>query len=111
MFENDYVQTQVYKPPPPSPVRVSSRSQLLEALRQRTRPIVIEDQELARLFARFLGVPDLRQASGEFPRMSDAIARLYGAQIQAEWHIGRYVLPGNVQKVILKPKQERAAAA
>ena len=26
------------------------------------------------------------------------------ADIEAHWHIGHYVLPGNVQKVILKPK-------
>ena len=37
--------------------------------------------------------------------MSYAIGRSYGANIEAHWYIARYVLPGNVQKVILKPKQ------
>jgi hypothetical protein len=36
--------------------------------------------------------------------MSYAIGRCYSADIEAHWYIGRYVLPGNVQKVILKPK-------
>ena len=36
--------------------------------------------------------------------MSYAIRRCYGADIEAHWYIGQYVLPGNVQKIILKPK-------
>jgi hypothetical protein len=36
--------------------------------------------------------------------MSYAIRRYYGVDIEAHWYIGRYVLPGNVEKVILKPK-------
>ncbi len=36
--------------------------------------------------------------------MSYSIRRSYGADVEAHWYIGRYVLPGNVQKVILKPK-------
>jgi hypothetical protein len=40
--------------------------------------------------------------------MSNAIVRSYGANIEAHWHVGRYVLPGNVQKVILKPKLDGA---
>jgi hypothetical protein len=36
--------------------------------------------------------------------MSYAIRRCYSADIEAHWYIGRHVLPGNVQKVILKPK-------
>jgi len=49
----------------------------------------------------------LRGALGEFvaDTMSYAIGRSYGANIEAHWYIARYVLPGNVQKVILKPKQ------
>ena len=64
-------------------------------------------QELARPFARLLRVRELRlQALGEFiaDTMSLAIGRPYGANIEAHWYVGRYVLPGNVQKVILKPK-------
>jgi membrane protein DedA with SNARE-associated domain len=46
-------------------------------------------------------------ALGEFVAgtMSYALGRSYGADIEAHWYIARYVLPGNVQKVILKPKQ------
>jgi hypothetical protein len=33
-----------------------------------------------------------------------AASRSYGTNIEAHWYIGRYVLPGKVQKVILKPK-------
>ncbi len=45
-------------------------------------------------------------ALGEFvaDTMSHAVGRSYGANIEAHWYVGRYVLPGNVQKVILKPK-------
>ena len=38
--------------------------------------------------------------------MSYSIARCYGTDIEGQWHMGRYVLPGNVEKVILKPKQD-----
>jgi hypothetical protein len=54
MSESDYDQSGRSKPPPPLPVRVSRKSQLMAALRQRTRPIVIENQELAYPFARLL---------------------------------------------------------
>jgi hypothetical protein len=94
------------------PVRVSRRSQLTVALRQHARPIVIEDQELARPFARLLRVRERGlQALGEFiaDTMSHAIGGPYGANIEAHWYVGRYVLPGNVQKVILKPKPYGAA--
>ena len=30
-----------------------------------------------------------------------------GADIEAHWYIGQYVLPGNVPRVILKPKALR----
>ncbi len=69
-------------------------------------------QELARPFARLLRVRELRlQALGEFiaDTMSHAFGRPYGANIEAHWYVGRYVLPGNVQKVILKPKPYGAA--
>jgi hypothetical protein len=74
------------------------------------RPIVIEDQELARPFARLLRARGSRMwALGGVvaDSMSYAIRRSYGADIEAHWYIGRYVLPGNVQKVILKPKALR----
>ena len=95
LLESDYIQPP--KPLPPIPVRVSRR------FRQHARPIVIEDQGLARPFAR----RELRLwAVGEFvaDTMSHAIGRSYAANIEAHWYVGRYVLPGNVQKVILKPK-------
>jgi hypothetical protein len=108
MLESDYILAASPKPPPPIPVRVSRRSQLTAALRQHARPIVIEDQELARPFARLLRARQLRLwALGEFiaDTMSCAIGRSYGANIEAHWYIAQYVLPGNVHKVILKPKQ------
>lgn len=47
----------------------------------------------------------LRALGGLFAEtMSYAIRRHYGADIEAHWYIGRYVLPGNIEKVILKPK-------
>jgi hypothetical protein len=108
MFERDYVEA---VPPrrAPLPVRVSRRSQLITALRQRVRPIVIEDQELACPFARLLRARELQVwAPGEVvaDTMSYSIARCYGTDIEGQWHMGRYVLPGNVEKVILKPKQD-----
>src|ERR1700730_18089651 len=63
MLESNYTHVTPPKPPPPRPVRVSRRSQLIAALRQHARPIVIEDQELARPFARLFtgtGVTVLR---------------------------------------------------
>lgn len=108
MLESDYVKAEPSKPPPPSPMRVSRRSQLIAALQQRARPIVIEDQELALPFARLLRARELRLwALGEFvaDTMSYSIIRSYGTDIEAQWYVGKYVLPGHVQRVILKPKQ------
>jgi hypothetical protein len=107
LLESDYIHADPPKPLPPIPVRVSRRSQLTAALRQHARPIVIEDQELARPFTRLLRARELRLwGLGEFiaDMMSQAIGRSYGANIEAHWYVGRYVLPGNLQKVILKPK-------
>jgi len=85
----------------------SQCARLRAALRQKVRPIVIEDPDLARPFARLLrarALP-LRALGGLVAdTMSYAIRRCYSADIEAHWYIGRYVLPGNVQKVIFKPK-------
>jgi hypothetical protein len=53
-----------------------------------------------------LGFQHASAICGEFvaDTMSHAIGRSYGANIEAHWYVGRYVLPGNVQKMILKPK-------
>jgi hypothetical protein len=105
LLESDYIQPP--KPLPPLPVRVFCKSQLTAALSQHARPIVIEDQGLACQFARLLRARELRWwAVGEFvaDTMSHAIGRSYEANIEAHWYVGGYVLPGNVQKVILKPK-------
>jgi hypothetical protein len=106
LLESDYIHTDPPKPLPPMPMRVSGSSQLTAALRQHARPIVIEDQELARQFVRLLQAREL----GKFVAhtMSHAIDRSYGANIEAHWCVGQYVLPGNVQKVILKPKPYEA---
>jgi hypothetical protein len=107
MLESSYIDVEPPKPPPPVPVRVALKSQLMAALRQNARPIVIEDQDLARPFARLLRARELRLwAFGALvaDTMSYAMKRSLGADIEAHWYIGRYVLPGNVEKVILKPK-------
>ena len=96
MLEVDYVQAEPQKPLPPVPVRVALRSQLMAALRQHKHPIVIEDQDLARPFVRLLRTRDMR--------LRPLRRRSYGSDIEAHWYIGGYVLPGNVQKVILKSK-------
>jgi hypothetical protein len=54
MLQSSYIHAEPPKPPPAVPVRVSLKSQLMAALRQNARPIVIEDQDLARPFARLL---------------------------------------------------------
>jgi hypothetical protein len=107
LLETDYVHAEPLKPVPPVPVRVFRRSQLRAALRQDERPIIIEDQDLARPFVRLLRARDinLRPLGGLVAEMmSYAIRRCYGFDIETHWYIGRYVLPGNVQKVILKSK-------
>jgi hypothetical protein len=102
LLESAYAYTDPPKPLPPMPMRVCHRSQLTAALRQHVRPIVIEDQELARPFAQLLRARELRLIVAD--TMSHAIGRAYGTNIEAHWYIGRYVLPAKVQKVILKPK-------
>jgi hypothetical protein len=111
LCNSDYIGAAPPKPLPPIPMRVSRRSQLTAALRQQARPIVIENQELARPFVRLLRARELRLwALGEFvaDTMSCAIDRSFGAKVERNWYLGRYILPGNVQKVILKPKQRTA---
>ena len=107
MLETDYVHAELPKLPPPVPVRVSRQSQLRTALRQHESLIVIEDQDLARPFVRLLRTRDMKlRPLGAFVAevASYAIRRSYGSDIEAYWYIGGYVLPGNVQKVILKSK-------
>jgi hypothetical protein len=106
-LESDYIHAEAPKPLPPSAVRVSRRSQLMAALRQNKHPIVIEDQDLAQPFVRLLRARDVKpRPLGAFVAeiASYAIRRSYGSDIEAHWYIGGYVLPGNVQKVILKSK-------
>ena len=107
MLAADYVRAEPPKPPPPAIVRVSRRSQLKAALRQHEKPIVIEDQDLARPFVRLLRTRNMKlRPLGAFvaEMASYAIRRSYGSDVEAYWYIGGYVLPGNVQKVILKSK-------
>lgn len=107
MLDSDYAHSEVPKPPPEVPVRVFLKSQLVAALRQHARRIVIEDPVLARPFVRMLRARELclRAVGGLLAEsISYAINRYYGAEIEAHWYIGQYVLPGGVQRVILKPK-------
>ena len=106
-LKGDYVRAEVPKPLPPSPMRVSRQSQLRAALRQNESPIVIEGQDLAQPFVRLLRARDMKTAAARAivaEIASYAIRRSYGSDIEAHWYIGGYVLPGNVQKVILKSK-------
>lgn len=109
MFQLVNINSYAPKPSPPKPVRVSCRSQLIAALRQHARSIVIEDQDLAAPFARVLRareLPSLGSSGSVADEMCSAIERSYGVNIEAHWYMGRYVLPGNLEKVILKPKQQ-----
>ena len=63
MLERDYTNAEPAKPPPPIPVRVSRKSQLMAALRQNARPIVIEDHDHASPFSRLLRARELRLCS------------------------------------------------
>ena len=60
MLDSDNAHAEIPKPPPEVPVRVFLKSQLMAALRQHARPIVIEDQVLARPFVRLLRARELR---------------------------------------------------
>ena len=107
MLESDYTHAESRKPAPEVPVRVFLKSQLIAALRQHARPIIIEDPDLALPFTRMLRARELRlrAVSGLVAEaMSYAISRHYNANVEAHWYIGQYVLPGNVQRIILKPK-------
>jgi hypothetical protein len=81
-------------------VRVFLRSQLMAALRQHARPIVIEDPDPALPFTRMLRARELRLGGLVAEAMSYAISRHYNAKVEAHWYIGQYVLPGNVQRII-----------
>jgi hypothetical protein len=79
----------------------------MAALRQNVRPIIIEDPDLARPFARLLQARAMRLpilGGLVADMMTYAVLQYYGAEIEERWYIGRYVLPGNAQRVILKPK-------
>lgn len=107
MVERDYTHAEALKPIPEIPVRVFVRSQLLAALRQRSRPIIIEDPALALPFIRMLKARELRPTAVggvQVQGMVYAVGRCYIADIEAHWYIGQYLLPGKVQRVILKPK-------
>ena len=110
MLESDYTHADTSKPPPEVPIRIFLKSQLMAALRQRARPIIIADPDLALPFTRMLRARELRlRTVGGLvaEAMSYAISRYYRADIEAHWYIGQYVLPGNVPRVILKPKALR----
>src|SRR3954447_1065342 len=107
MLESDYTHAESPKPSPEVPVRVFLKSQLMAALRQHSRPIIIEDPDLALPFTRILRARELRlRAVGGVvaEAVSYAIRRSCRADIEAHWYIGQYVLPGNLRRIILKPK-------
>jgi hypothetical protein len=88
MLESDYTHAESPKPSPEVPVRVFLKSQLMAALRQHSRPIVIEDPDLALPFTRMLRARELRLKSvGGLvaEAMSYAIRRHYSADVEAHW--------------------------
>jgi hypothetical protein len=106
-LETEYVRAETLKPAPPVPVRVSRQSQLRAALRQHERPIVIDDQDLAQPFVRLLRARGmkLRPLGAIVAEMTSyTIRRCYGFDVENDWYIGGYILPGNIQKVILRSK-------
>jgi hypothetical protein len=106
-LESEYIHAEAVKPAPPVPVRVSRRSQLRAALRQHERPIVIENQDLAQPFVRLLRARGmkLRPLGAIVAEMTSyTIRRCYGFDVENDWYIGGYILPGNIQKVILRSK-------
>jgi hypothetical protein len=106
-LESEYVRAETLTPAPPVPVRVSRRSQLTAALRQHERPIVIENQDLAQPFVRLLRARGmkLRPLGAIVAEMTSyTIRRCYGFDVENDWYIGGYILPGNIQKVILRSK-------
>jgi hypothetical protein len=97
MLETDYAHAESLKPAPEVPVRVFLKSQLMAALRQHARPIIIEDPDLALPFTRMLRARELRlRAVGGLvaEAMSYAISRHYNADVEAHWYIGQYVTSG-----------------
>src|ERR1700738_2878816 len=91
MLESDYTHANSPKPAPEVPVRVFLKSQLMAALRQHSRPIIIEDLDLALPFIRMLRARELRlRAVGGLvaEAMSYAINRYYSAHVEAHWYIG-----------------------
>jgi len=94
MLESDYTHAESPKRAPELPLRVFNKTQLIAALSQDSRPIIIEDPDLA--------LPFIRMLRARLPAVG--IRRYRSAEIEAHWHIGQYVLPGNVHRVILKPK-------
>jgi hypothetical protein len=107
MVEHDYTHAEALKPIPEIQVRVFVKSQLLAALRQHPRPIIIEDPDLALPFIRMLKARELRPTAVggvQVQGMVYAVGRCYIADIEAHWYIGQYLLPGKVQRVVLKPK-------
>ena len=90
MLESDYTHAESPKPAPEVPVRVVLKSQLIAALRQHSRPIVIEEPDLALPFTRMLQARELRlRAVGGLvaEAMSYAISRHYSANIEARWYM------------------------
>src|SRR3954462_15641574 len=94
MLESDYTHAESPKPAPEFPVRVFLKSQLMAALRQHARPIIIEDPDLALPFTRMLRARELHMAIGALvaEAMSYAISRHYRAAVETHWYIGQYVL-------------------
>ena len=85
--ERSYVQAEPPQTLPPVPVRVSRKSQLMAALRQHARPIVIEDPYLGRPFSR--DVSEIIAAKVRNVAEHEDHEATSGALLSIEKHIGR----------------------
>ena len=85
MLESDYTHAESPKPPPEVPVRVFLKSQLMAALRQHSRPIIIEDPDLALPFTRMLRARELRLKSvgGTLSRSDETRGSSVGQNLDA----------------------------
>ena len=98
MLESDYTHAESPKRAPELPLRVFNKSQLIAALRQRSRPIVIEDPDIA--------LPFIRMLRARLPAVG--IRRYHSAEIEAHWHVGQYV---SRKRVPSYPKAEGPSAS
>jgi hypothetical protein len=82
-------------------IHVKTKRQLFEALRQHTKPIVIEDRTLARIFFFLLWLQGLWLVPDKVADIVKyAISQRYHANLKSDWHVGPYHIDN---QIILTP--------